>query len=121
VIVILGLAVTIWAATRIQSKNGALVLIVLSIMMLLVGGGLIPPVLGVLAEIIVARVRQKGLKKNLPSEGIKLAKLNPFTCMNQTPLSPARPKSLKLTTTEPADMISSNPTDPTIVMGSHLL
>ncbi len=58
----LGLAVTIWAATHIQSKNGALVLILLSIMMLFVGGGLIPPVIGVVAGIIGARIRQKDLK-----------------------------------------------------------
>jgi hypothetical protein len=62
VTVITGLAVTIWAATRIQSKNGALVLILLSLMMLFVGGGLIPPALGVVAGIIGARVRQKDLK-----------------------------------------------------------
>ena len=60
--VILGLAVTIWAATRIQSENGALVLILLSTMMLFVGGGLLPPVFGVVARIICARVRQKDLK-----------------------------------------------------------
>ena len=62
VTVITGVAVTIWAATRIQSKNGGLVLILLSIMMLLVGGGLIPPALGVMAGIIGSRVRQKDLK-----------------------------------------------------------
>jgi hypothetical protein len=63
VTVITGVAVTIWAATRIQSKNGPLVLILLSTMMLLVGGGLIPPAFGVLAGIIIgARVRQKDLK-----------------------------------------------------------
>ena len=60
--VILGLAVTIWAATRIQSENGGLVLILLSTMMLFVGGGLLPPVFGVVAGIISARVRQKDLK-----------------------------------------------------------
>ena len=63
VTVILGLAVTIWAATRIQGENGALVLILLSTMMLFVGGGLIPPALGVVAGIIGAGVRQKDLKK----------------------------------------------------------
>ena len=62
VTVILGVAVTVWAATRIQSKNGALVLVLLSTMMLLVGGGLLPPVFGVGAGIISARVRQKDLK-----------------------------------------------------------
>ena len=62
VAVILGLAVTIWAATRIQSENGALVLILLSTLMLFVGGGLLPPVFGVVAGIICARIRQKDLK-----------------------------------------------------------
>jgi len=62
VTVILGLAVTIWAATYIQSKNGALVLMLLSTIMLFVGGGLIPPMFGVVAGIIGLRVRQKDLK-----------------------------------------------------------
>ena len=60
--VMIGVAVTIWAATRIQSKSGALVLILLSTMMLFVGGGLIPPALGVVAGIIGVRVMQKCLK-----------------------------------------------------------
>jgi hypothetical protein len=60
--VILGLTVTIWAATRIQTENGGSVLILLSTMMLFVGGGLLPPVFGVVAGIIGARVRQKDLK-----------------------------------------------------------
>src|SRR5215208_87118 len=54
-----GLAVTVWAASCIQSKNGALVLILLSIMMLVVGGGLIPPLFGVVAGIIGVRVTRK--------------------------------------------------------------
>jgi len=62
VTVILGLAVTIWAAARIQSKNGALVHMLLSTIMLFVGGGLIPPAFGVVAGIIGLRIRQKDLK-----------------------------------------------------------
>lgn len=57
-----GVAVTILAATRIQSKNGALILILLSTMMLFVGGGLIPPAFGVVAGIIGLQIRQKNLK-----------------------------------------------------------
>ncbi|MDQ3888109.1 MAG: hypothetical protein M3251_02425 [Thermoproteota archaeon] len=60
--VILGLIVTIWTAIRIQSENGGLVLILLSTMMFFVGGGLLPPVFGVVAGIIGARVKQKDLK-----------------------------------------------------------
>jgi hypothetical protein len=40
------------SAARIQSKNGALALILLSVMMLLVGGGVIPQVFGVVGGII---------------------------------------------------------------------
>ena len=57
-----GVVVTILAATRIQSKNGALILILLSTMMLFVGGGLIPPAFGVVAGIIGLQIRQKNLK-----------------------------------------------------------
>jgi hypothetical protein len=62
--VIIGVAVTVWTATttHIRWKGGALVLILLSVMMLFVGGGLIPPVFGVMAGIIGLRVRQKDLK-----------------------------------------------------------
>lgn len=56
--IILGSVVTIWTAARIQRKHGALVLMLLSIIMLLVGGGLIPPVLGVVAGIIRTRSRK---------------------------------------------------------------
>lgn len=57
-----GVAVTILAATRIQSKNGALILILLSTMMLFVGGGLIPPAFGVVGGVIGLQIRQKNLK-----------------------------------------------------------
>jgi hypothetical protein len=60
--VILGLAVTIWAATRIRSKNRALVLIMLSTIMLFCRWRSIPPMSGVVAGIIGLRVRQKDLK-----------------------------------------------------------
>ena len=62
--VIIGFAVTVGSATttQIRSKGGALVLILLSVMMLFVGGGLIPPVFGVMAGIIGLRVRQNDLK-----------------------------------------------------------
>lgn len=60
--IILGSVITIWVATCIRSKNGPLVLILLCIPLLLVGGGLIPPVVGVVAGIIMARIMQKGLR-----------------------------------------------------------
>ena len=62
--IITGVAVTIWTASYILSKNGALVLILLSTIMLFVGGGLIPPALGVVAGIISLRRSQKDLKNS---------------------------------------------------------
>ena len=56
--IIFGLIVTVWAAAFVQRKNGVLVLILLSIIMLLVGGGLFPPVFGVVADIIGTRIKQ---------------------------------------------------------------
>jgi hypothetical protein len=55
--IIFGLLVAIWAAKFVQRKNGGLVLILLSIVMLLVGGGLFPPVFGVVAGIIGTRIK----------------------------------------------------------------
>ena len=56
--IIVGLIVTVWAGAFVQRKNGGLVLILLSIMMLLVGGGLFPPGFGVIAGIIGTRIKQ---------------------------------------------------------------
>ena len=43
------LAVTIWAAAFVGRKNGGWILLILSIVMLLTGGGIGPPVIGILA------------------------------------------------------------------------
>ena len=50
--IILGLVVTVWAAKYMHKKNGGLILIALSIIMLLVGGGIVPPILGVATGLI---------------------------------------------------------------------
>jgi hypothetical protein len=55
--VIVGVLVAVWAAKFVQRKNGGLVLILLSILMLLVGGGLFPPVFGVVAGIIGTQIK----------------------------------------------------------------
>lgn len=55
--IIFGFIVAIWSAKFVQRKNGGLVLILLSIIMLLVGGGLFPPVFGVVAGIIGTRIK----------------------------------------------------------------
>ncbi len=63
-----------WAILFVQSKNGGLVLILISIIMLLVGGGIFPPILGILIGIVGTRI-------NAPSTGWSLhlpAGLGPF-------------------------------------------
>jgi hypothetical protein len=55
--IILGLIVAVWAAAFVQRKNGGLILILLSIIMLFVGGGMIPPMFGVAAGIIGTRIK----------------------------------------------------------------
>ena len=56
--IILGLIVATWAAKFVQRKNGGLVLILLSIIMLLVGGGIFPPGFGIVAGIIGTRIKR---------------------------------------------------------------
>lgn len=49
--IIFSLATIIWSVVFVQSKHGGLVLILLSIVMLLVGAGFAPPILGILAGV----------------------------------------------------------------------
>ena len=60
--VIFGLLVLIWSAKFIHSKRGGLVLILLSIVLLLFGGGLFPPLIGIIGG-------AAGLKINKPLDG----------------------------------------------------
>jgi len=62
--IICGLIVAVWSAKFVQRKNGGLVLVLLSIMMLLVGGGLFPPVFGVVAGIIGTRIKPSNTTKH---------------------------------------------------------
>ena len=50
--VLVSLVVIGWAAIFLQRKNGGLTLILLSILMLLVGGGFVPPLFGIIAAVI---------------------------------------------------------------------
>lgn len=49
--IIVSLAVMVWSAAFVQRKNGGLILLLLSIAMLLVGGGVGPPIIGMLAGV----------------------------------------------------------------------
>ncbi len=60
--IIVGVLLAVWAAKFISKKYGGLVLIVLTIVMLLVGGGLIPPLFGVAAGVIAAVFNFKNAK-----------------------------------------------------------
>jgi len=55
--VIVGVLVAVWAAKFVQRKNGGITLILLSIILLLVGGGLFPPAFGVAAGVIGTRIK----------------------------------------------------------------
>jgi hypothetical protein len=46
----------VWATMFVQRKNGGLVLILLSIAMLLVGGGIFPPVMGIIIGALGTRI-----------------------------------------------------------------
>jgi hypothetical protein len=51
-----GIIVLIWAAKFVQRKNGGLVLILLSILMLLFGGGIFPPLIGIVAGVAGTKI-----------------------------------------------------------------
>jgi hypothetical protein len=56
--IILGLIVTLWSAFFLQKKRGALVLILLCIPLLLFGGGIFPPLIGVVAGALGTRIHK---------------------------------------------------------------
>lgn len=49
--ILVSLSILVWATVFVQRKNGGRILIVLSIVMLLVGGGVGPPIIGILAGV----------------------------------------------------------------------
>jgi len=54
--IIMGITVIIWAVAFVGRKNGGLVLILLSVIMLLLGGGIVPAIIGVVGGIIGTRI-----------------------------------------------------------------
>jgi hypothetical protein len=60
--ILVSLTVLIWAAAYVGRKNGGVVLVLLSVIMLLVGGGFAPPIMGIIAGVA-------GLGINAPAPG----------------------------------------------------
>ncbi len=54
--ILFSLAFLVWAVRFVQRKNGGLILILLSIVMLLVGAGIFPPILGIIIGILGTRI-----------------------------------------------------------------
>ena len=54
--ILFSLIFLVWATMFVQRKNGGLVLILLSIVMLLVGGGIFPPVIGIIIGALGTRI-----------------------------------------------------------------
>jgi hypothetical protein len=66
--VIIGLIILVWSVVFIKRKQSGVVLIVLSIALLLFGGGLFPPLIGIIGGI-------SGIKINQPITGKQLGRL----------------------------------------------
>ena len=67
----------IWAGAFVQRKSGGVILILLSIALLLVGGGLFPPVIGIVAGIVGTTINKPITKQPTRLSGF-LARLWPW-------------------------------------------
>jgi hypothetical protein len=56
--ILLGAAVMVWSAFFVQRKRGGLVLVLLSIALLLFGGGIFPPFIGIIAGALGTRINR---------------------------------------------------------------
>ena len=75
--IILGLLIMIWSAAFIQRKNGGLVLTLLSVALLLFGGGFFPPIIGLIGGVAGIQIN-KPLAKTAGSFTRFAAKLWPW-------------------------------------------
>ena len=67
--IMFSLAFLVWAALYVEKKNGGLVLILLAVAMLLVGGGIFPPAIGIMIGILGTRINapSAGWRAHLPA------------------------------------------------------
>ncbi len=79
--IFLSLALLVWAILFVQQKNGGLVMILLSIAMLLVGGGIFPPILGIIVGAVATKIYMPASSKTSRFDGIRrfLANLWPWS------------------------------------------
>ena len=56
--VIIGLLILIWSAAFVQRKNGGLILILLSVALLLFGGGIFPPLIGIIGGVAGTKINK---------------------------------------------------------------
>lgn len=56
--IVFGIVIMVWSAFFVQKKHGGLVLILLSIPLLLFGGGIFPPLIGIIAGAIGTRINK---------------------------------------------------------------
>ena len=54
--ILISLILLVWVTLFVQRKNGGLIMILLSIAMLLVGGGIFPPLLGIIIGAVGTRI-----------------------------------------------------------------
>jgi hypothetical protein len=66
--IIFGLITVVWSAFFVQRRHGGLVLVLLSIPLLLLGGGIFPPLIGIIAGALGTRIY-----KPLSPEGSRLS------------------------------------------------
>lgn len=55
--VLISLALLVWSVRFVHRQNGALIMSLLSAVLLLVGGGIFPPVFGILIGVVATRIR----------------------------------------------------------------
>jgi hypothetical protein len=74
---LLGILTMGWAAFFVHSQRGGLVLILLSTALLLTGGGLFPPVIGIVAGVIASKINVPITQRPSPVSGF-LSRLWPW-------------------------------------------
>ncbi len=69
--IVFSLAFLVWATLFVERKNGGLVLLALSIILLLVGGGFGPPMFGIIVGLAAVRINAPGTGCTHPSAGVR--------------------------------------------------